>query len=166
MVSSEHDLSPASIQLEWLERDLSRLDRAATPFVLLGLHRPIYTSTKGGASLPETAGQRASIEPLLVRHRVSMVVAGHYHQYERSCRVANGACVKAASNGTVHVTAGIAGLQHHEDWLEPTPSWVEEQTTGKYGYVVLEIVNQTHAHGRAVDATAGDAVFDEFWINV
>ena len=98
----------------------------------------------------------------LLRHRVSAVVAGHYHQYERTCRVAHGECVPAAAaNGTVFVTAGIAGLQHHEDWLAQTPPWIDAQATGKYGYLLLEVVNRTHAHLKAVDATRGDAVFDE-----
>jgi len=168
VISSEHDLSDGSVQRRWLESDLRAVDRARTPFVLLGLHRPIYTSTQGGSALPETAGLRASLEPLLVRYRVTLVVAGHYHQYERSCRLAGGACVpsspSAAANGTVHVTAGIGGLQHHEDWLSPTPSWVEAQNTSAYGYLVLEVANATHARVQAIDATHGDEAFDDFWL--
>ena len=71
-----------------------------------------------------------------------MVVAGHYHQYERSCLIhAAGACVPSAANGTVHVTAGIAGLQHGEDWLSPPPPWVEARSSGRFGYLVLQVLN-------------------------
>ncbi len=31
-------------QAEWLEADLKAVDRAATPFVVLGLHQPFYCS--------------------------------------------------------------------------------------------------------------------------
>ena len=116
MLSSEHDLGDGSAQLAWLAADLAAVDRSRTPFVLVGLHRPVYTSTKLGIKLPETKGQQAALEPLLLQHRVSAVFAGHYHQYERSCPIARNAC---AVNGTVHVTAGIAGLQHHDDFASP-----------------------------------------------
>ena len=164
ILSTEHDLSPGSIQLAWLEADLRALDRAQRPFVLLGLHRPVYTSTKGGSALPETAGMQAALEPLLLRHRVTIVVAGHYHQYERSCRVAAGECMPPPSNGTVHITAGIGGVQHHEEWLSPQPAWVETQSVDRYGFMLLEVVNRTHAKVQVVDSTDHDAVFDEFWV--
>ena len=51
MVSSEvymsvqpHSAGLAFEQAEWLERDLAAVDRAATPFVALGLHQPFYCS--------------------------------------------------------------------------------------------------------------------------
>ena len=165
MISSEHDLSASSIQIAWLERDLASLNRSATPFVILGIHRPIYTSTQGGFRIPETLGMQATLEPLLLRHRVQMVAAGHYHQYERSCRIAKSKCVSSLSvNATVHVTVGIGGLQHHSDWVSPVPSWVEKQDASSYGYLLLDVVNATHAHAKAVNAVANDEVFDEFWL--
>jgi hypothetical protein len=188
MVSTEHDLSPNSTQLRWLEADLASVDRSLTPFVLLALHRPMYTSTTDGYSLPETKGVRGAIEPLLVRHRVTGVFAGHFHQYERSCAITqDGVCSGSRGtgssghpprqaqgkgggasggqeHGTVHVTAGIAGLSHHSDWVKQTPPWVIVQSTGKFGYVLLDVVNATHAHCRAIDATDNDTVFDEFWL--
>jgi hypothetical protein len=165
MISSEHDLSASSIQIAWLERDLASLNRSATPFVILGIHRPIYTSTQGGFRIPETLGMQATLEPLLLRHRVTMVAAGHYHQYERSCRIAKSKCVSSLSvNATVHVTVGIGGLQHHSDWVSPVPSWVEKQDASSYGYLLLDVVNATHAHAKAVNAVANDEVFDEFWL--
>jgi phosphodiesterase/alkaline phosphatase D-like protein len=44
MISTEHDLSPGSRQYVWLQEDLRNIDRSRTPWVILGGHRPMYTS--------------------------------------------------------------------------------------------------------------------------
>jgi len=160
MLSSEHDLGDGSAQLAWLAADLAAVDRSRTPFVLVGLHRPVYTSTKLGIKLPETKGQQAALEPLLLQHRVSAVFAGHYHQYERSCPIARNAC---AVNGTVHVTAGIAGLQHHDDFASPAPSWAKVQVVDTFGYTRVTVVNATHMKVQAINYV-NDSAFDEFWL--
>lgn len=44
MISTEHDLSPGTRQYKWLEQDLKSIDRSKTPWVIIGGHRPMYTS--------------------------------------------------------------------------------------------------------------------------
>ena len=164
MVSSEHDLTAGSLQRTWLDAHLGAVDRQRTPFVILGLHRPLYTSTQSGQKAPETAGLRDALEPLLLAHRVTAVTAGHYHQYERSCAVAAAACVDVgAANATVHVTAGIAGVTHDDDWIADTPAWVAKQSRGVFGYLRFDVVNRTHLRAAAIDAR-DDSSFDEFWL--
>ena len=46
MMSSEHDIRPGSRQYTWLENDLKKVDRNKTPWIVLGGHRPMYTSQK------------------------------------------------------------------------------------------------------------------------
>jgi hypothetical protein len=41
MLSSEHDPSPAAPMGAWLAADLASVDRALTPWVLVGIHRPL-----------------------------------------------------------------------------------------------------------------------------
>jgi hypothetical protein len=53
MISSEHDLTATSLQRAWLDAHLGAVDRQRTPFVILGLHRPLYSSTQGGTKAPE-----------------------------------------------------------------------------------------------------------------
>ena len=63
--------------------------------------------------------KRRHVEPLLLRHHVDVVMVGHQHSYERTCRVRNGTCVGTdgrgsgggveALHGIVHITAGSAG---------------------------------------------------------
>ena len=113
-------------------------------------------------SLPETVGMREALEPLMLEHRVTAVVAAHFHQYERSCPVANGVCGDGGSL-PVYLTTGIAGLQSSAGWLGETPEWVVVQDDRLNGYARFDAVNATHLHVRAIDAFTDEAV-DEFWL--
>jgi len=46
MMSSEHDYREGSRQYKWLENDLKNVDREKTPWVVLGGHRPMYSSQR------------------------------------------------------------------------------------------------------------------------
>jgi hypothetical protein len=164
MISTEHDLSASSVQVAWLQSHLPAIDRSKTPFVFVGMHRPIYSSTTDASKAPETADMRTVLEPLFVAHRVTAVVAGHMHQYERSCALADGQCVDPVSaNGTVYLTAGIAGVSHNSPWVEPTPPWVVKQDNHTHGYARFDVINSTHIRGTAVDCE-DDAEFDRFYL--
>ena len=64
-------------QLEWLEKELAG---SRSEWKIVYLHHPIYSS---GAMHGSTPWLRAVLEPLLVKHGVSLVLAGHDHFYER-----------------------------------------------------------------------------------
>ena len=44
MMSTEHDMGNGSRQYTWLENDLKNVNRSKTPWLILGGHRPMYTS--------------------------------------------------------------------------------------------------------------------------
>lgn len=58
--------------------DVSAVDRAATPFVVVGFHAAIYHSYVQQYKQADTF--REVMEPLLVRHGVDLVLAGHVHR--------------------------------------------------------------------------------------
>jgi acid phosphatase type 7 len=64
-------------QLAWLERDLSTNQR---PWTVVYLHKPPYSSGAHGGS---PVVQEAFV-PAFERHHVSVVFAGHDHDYERT----------------------------------------------------------------------------------
>ena len=80
-------------QVRWLEQALQDSD---APWKIAYMHHPIYSSGKRHGSDVEL---RAFIEPLLIRHGVSVVLAGHEHFYERL----------KPQNGIAYFTAGSAG---------------------------------------------------------
>jgi predicted phosphodiesterase len=80
-------------QLEWLEKEL---DLSGADWKIVYFHHPLYSSALGhGSSLPT----REVLEPLLVKHGVSVVIAGHDHTYER---------IKP-QKGIVHFVVGASG---------------------------------------------------------
>jgi hypothetical protein len=72
-------------QLDFLAADLASVDRNITPWVVVGGHRPWYT-TKG--SSPCTACQ-AAFEPILYKYGVDLAVFGHVHNSQRFLPVNN-----------------------------------------------------------------------------
>lgn len=64
-------------QRAWLEQELAQ---AGDDWKVVFFHHPIYSSgARHGSDLP----LRAALEPLFVKHGVSLVLSGHDHFYER-----------------------------------------------------------------------------------
>ena len=98
MVSSEHDPSPDAPMGAWLVKDLAAVDRAQTPWVIVGIHRPLVETEAYPGDFAVAAGLRRILEPLLLRERVDVVVAGHYHSFQRSCACVNLTCVASGAS--------------------------------------------------------------------
>jgi len=79
-------------QMAWLEQDLATTDQ---PWKIVYLHRPPYSSGEHGSD----TGLRAKLAPVLERHGVQLVLAGHDHDYERMI----------PQNGVAYVVTGGGG---------------------------------------------------------
>jgi hypothetical protein len=158
MLSSEHDPSPGAPMGDWLAGDLAAVDRAATPWVLVGIHRPLYETEQYAGDFAVAAGLRKIMEPLLLSAGVDVVVAGHYHSFQRTCRVANLTCVAEGQPGVVHYTTGAAGAGLDEVNLYPS-AYVEKTILGVFGYSVLEANGTTLA--LRFYKNADDSLLDE-----
>ncbi len=64
-------------QLAWLDDALAQATR---PWRVVALHHPPYSSGRHGS----TSRLRQTLEPVLRRHRVDLVLSGHDHHYERT----------------------------------------------------------------------------------
>ncbi|CAF4141426.1 unnamed protein product [Adineta steineri] len=102
--STEHDFLPTSRQYAWLEQDLRSVNRSLTPWLIVGSHRPMYTSLIYQALYKEKL--QVYIEPLLYKYHVDLNLFAHVHSYERSCPMYQNKCV---SDGITHVLIGMAG---------------------------------------------------------
>jgi hypothetical protein len=73
-ISTEHDFSPGSDQMEWLAGDLARAagNRAAVPWVAMSIHRPMYCTKLGEADLGNQF--QVAMEPLMVQYDVDIVI--------------------------------------------------------------------------------------------
>jgi hypothetical protein len=63
-------------QVAWLDQDLAKTDKA---WKIVYLHRPPYSSGEHGSD----TNLQTKLTPVLTKHKVQVVFAGHDHDYER-----------------------------------------------------------------------------------
>ncbi|EIE19892.1 Metallo-dependent phosphatase [Coccomyxa subellipsoidea C-169] len=76
-----------AVQLSWLLNDLKRVNRAVTPWVVVGWHQPPYNSYS--VHYKEAECLRQTLEPFLYNYGVDVVMHGHIHAYERTFQTLN-----------------------------------------------------------------------------
>jgi len=137
-MSTEHDYSVGSQQYNWLEQDLSSVDRSVTPFVIVYGHSPMYSSNSYHGSEVEL---RDAVENLYVEKGVDFVIAGHDHFYERTWPVNSETVVDTGIDGLfvrgqapIHLVIGMAGRSAYEDLDEPQPEWSAYRENNSYGW--------------------------------
>jgi len=156
-----------SLQYQWLEKDLSKVDRARTPWVVAMWHTPWYTSN-AHHPMKEGAAMKAAMEPLLQKYRVNIVLNGHVHAYERTEPVYMST---VTPNGTTHITIGDGGNREMfaKPWVDPQPAWSALREDA-YGHGSLQIVNESHAHWTWIrnkdpwNPNPSHVVGDDVWI--
>ena len=109
MLSSEHNYSANAPGRIWLENDLKNVDRKQTPWLIVNIHRPLYESEDYPGDTKVSQHFVTLLEPLFLKYGVDMVLAGHYHAYERTCALSDYQCVDEGKGGIVHMTIGTGG---------------------------------------------------------
>ena len=116
-MSTEEAFSPGSPQWTFIVRDLQSVNRTRTPWVVVGMHRPIYTSSLNGVTFTSDQGVasdlREALEQVFFTYQVDMTWSGHVHVYERTCPIYQKTCLGYAADGTanapVHTCFGNGG---------------------------------------------------------
>ncbi|KAG7547734.1 Purple acid phosphatase-like N-terminal [Arabidopsis suecica] len=104
MLGAYVDYNHTGAQYAWLKEDLSKVDRAVTPWLVATMHPPWYNSYS--SHYQEFECMRQEMEELLYQHRVDIVFAGHVHAYERMNRIYN---YTLDPCGPVYITIGDGG---------------------------------------------------------
>ncbi|KIY91669.1 hypothetical protein MNEG_16295 [Monoraphidium neglectum] len=96
-------------QYKWLEADLKKFDRKATPWLIVYFHAPFVSSYE--ASFKQVECMRLTYEPLLYKYGTNLILNGHVHAYERFYNNYNYTLDRC---GPVHITtrASAGGQQH------------------------------------------------------
>jgi hypothetical protein len=165
MLSSEHDASAGAPMGAWLAQDLAAVDRSATPWVVVALHRPLVETEAYASDYAVAAGLRGLLEPVLLRYRVDVVMAGHYHSMQRTCACANMTCVPpdgSGGHGVVHYTSGAAGASLDAITLYPS-SVIDTTLLGVYGYSIVEAANASALRLTFI-ASLNGTVMDDVWL--
>ena len=154
VTSIETNFTTGSPQLAWLDRDLAKVDRSVTPWVVVAHHREMY-----GGIVPDLEfNQRLYLEPVYEKYGVDFVISGHVHAYWRTCPLLNFTCVP---NGIVHVVDGMAGAYQARYSTEDYIVYAENTHYG-YSRITADRKKLFFEHVSAADGT----VIDSFTLNV
>ncbi|RAL53115.1 unnamed protein product [Cuscuta campestris] len=140
-------------QWKWVEGELPKVNRSETPWLIVLMHCPMYSSN--AHHYMEGEAMRVLYEPWFVEYKVDVVFAGHVHSYERSERVSNiaynivnGLCTPVKDGSApVYITIGDGGNSEGLaiEMTEPQPSY-SAYREASFGHGMLNIKNRTHAH--------------------
>ncbi len=96
----------------FLDKDLAKVARTETPFVVVVHHRGLY-STSSHAGDSDLAQARSVLAPVYRRFGVDLVITGHDHEYERTVPIRPGddpaGLPVADPEGTTYVICAGAG---------------------------------------------------------
>jgi 3',5'-cyclic AMP phosphodiesterase CpdA len=90
-------------QAAWLDADLAGTDK---PWKVVLGHRPPYSSGEHGSS----SAFRGQFGPLIEKHHVQLVLAGHDHDYERSQPIAGATYIVTGGGGRGTRPVGSSGF--------------------------------------------------------
>jgi len=143
MLSSYSSMEPSSKQYAWLKNGLAAVDRQVTPWLIVVLHTPLYSTFSLHRKDPQIFAAIEHLEPLFVEHDVNMIFSGHIHAYLRTKPVRFG---KLHAKGPRHVVVGAGGRKCEAPFLNATAEeFVEVRDATKYGYGLFHIFNRTTA---------------------
>ncbi|KAL8556156.1 hypothetical protein ACS0TY_003808 [Phlomoides rotata] len=177
VMSSYSAYGKYSPQYKWLEKELPKVNRSETPWLIVLMHAPWYNSYN--YHYMEGESMRVMYEAWFVQYKVDVVLAGHVHAYERSERVSNiaynvvnGICTPVNDQSApVYITIGDGGNLEGlaTNMTEPQPNYSAFREAS-FGHATFSIKNRTHAYyswHRNQDGFAVEAdslwFFNRFW---
>ena len=174
--SSELDFAEGSPAHAFVKGALRAADRAATPWVVVAFHRPMYIDSTNeepnGGDQTVAALLRAHIEPLLMDAGgapVDLVLYGHHHSYQRLSAVFNetiatasvdigGCAVYKSLKAPIHVVIGTGGAGFSTN-VEAAPPPYFERVAFVHGYARITVLNASALRWELVNDADG-SVFD------
>jgi predicted phosphodiesterase len=126
------------VQLAWLDE---RLGRSNATWKIVFLHHPLYTS---GRYRNAARAHRWAVEPILIRHGVSIVLSGHEHIYQRT----------TLQQGVLYFVSGGAGSLRRGDGV--AAPFVARSYDDDYHFVLMEIEDDA-MHFQAI-SRAGETI--------
>ncbi|OQR88703.1 hypothetical protein THRCLA_10152 [Thraustotheca clavata] len=182
-------LDERNLQLQWLQTDLSTVDRTKTPWVLVLKHNPYYNSwnihqcqcdaTRFEISNPENCwkgiygnssdaavssqphcANQAKFEDVYLKYGVNLVIAGHVHAYERTAPIVKNKV--DSKNGIVYMTTGAGGHGNVCVRLDAIPSWSVSATSE--AFAATRLVATKDALSVYTTANQVDTVLDSFQV--
>ena len=146
VLDSEQRLDGASAQQAWLAAELAKSTAA---YKVIQMHRPMVSSRAGSIG----RNMYGSLGPLLAKHGVQLVLAGHEHGYERS-KVVNGTLHMVSGGGGAATygypgrqpdTSAVRGARHHHLQLSFDDTQMVVRAVDDRGAVMDTTIVKPHA---------------------
>ncbi|BBN00519.1 acid phosphatase type 7 [Marchantia polymorpha subsp. ruderalis] len=172
VADSEHDWREGTEQYAFLENCMATVNRHQQPWLIFVSHRVLGYSSGYYGALNGAFGEpwgRDDLQILWQKYRVDLALAGHIHNYERTCPVFSNICTSQEKdhfsgtfNATIHMVVGGGG-SHLADFTSLNTSWslVKDRD---YGFVKLTASNYNNLlieYKRSSDGL----VYDQFTIH-
>lgn len=136
--------NPASLQYNWLQNNLAAINRTITPWIIVVMHCPWYSSNINHYADSQTILMRESMEQLFYQYKVNIIFNGHVHDYERTYPVYRN---ETDIYAPVYITIGNAGnLEGLDNKYYEEPKWSAFRNGTEYGYGKLTIINNRHLY--------------------
>ena len=167
------DEKTIELMINWLKTDLDKANsqRSARPWIIAMGHRPMYCSVddQNEDCVKKNSLVRTYLEELFYAEGVDLIIAGHYHYYERTWPVYKDHALQYNYKdpmAPVHLTIGSLGSVYRaESSSNVGDQWsaflLSEANTEAFGK--LAIFNATHLHWE-VRECKNDKIIDEIWI--
>jgi len=150
-------------EVAWLKADLATANAPANrkqrPWIIVGGHRPIYSSCKGfsvdGKPIDDSYNNAATLqkvfEDIFYENKVDLIFNGHVHSYERNYPTYKNKRTSGYTNPTapISIVIGCAGNTEgltnggEKNW-EPQPEWSAHRFGDAYGYGILTVNGASH----------------------
>jgi len=151
--------SYTSRQYVWLKNNLNSLDRTVTPWVIIVMHCPWYSSNKNHYNDKQTIIMRDTMEDLFYKYSVNIVFSGHVHAYERTYPVFQN---ETDIYGTVYITIGDGGnLEGHDSTYYTQPKWSAFRNGDQFGHGLLTLLNRNKLQWRWYKNYDGQLIFKD-----
>ena len=129
-----------SAQYNWLHNNLASVDRNNTPWVIVVMHCPWYSSNVKHYDDTQTVRMRGSMETLFYTYNVNIVFSGHVHAYERTYPVYKN---ETDYYAPVYITIGDGGnLEGLDSIYYDQPTWSAFRNGSQYGYGTLTLLDK------------------------
>jgi len=131
VLDTELPFASGSAQYAFAQSDLAA-NQAAT-FRIVIMHRPPYSSVSAASS---SKAARTYLVPLFEQQKVSLVLSGNSHNYERSYPLKGGTPI---SNGITYIVSGGGGNGHNPFTINPAPAYSAHRDATNYEYIKVNV---------------------------
>ncbi|KAJ5180884.1 hypothetical protein N7492_004094 [Penicillium capsulatum] len=144
-------------QLEFLDADLSSVDRRVTPWIIVAGHRPWYSTD----SVHHCRSCQKAFEKLFFKYGVDLAVFGHVHNSQRLLPVVNGiADPRGMRNpkAPMYIICGGAGNIEGLIPIKHKPSYTKFAYAEDYSYSTLKFLDDKHLQIDFIRSSTGDVL--------